>query len=608
MKIIALDKVEAKGANFILEKYLPIPENAVTLLSALGGTGKAIYINENVLTPDGWTQMKHLKINDYVIGSDGKKTKILGVYPQGIRPTYKITFIDKTEVICDEEHLWTVKSSSRKSGTFTVKQILEKGYFRDKKDKRYNTIQREYYYGIPMCKDGYDFGNDEKLTINPYLLGLLLGDGSFRGGNISFTNSNINILKDMQKLLPDEDIMTIKKVNNTFECTIKRKVKTQEKSETFKQIKDLGLIGHLSIDKFIPSIYKNATLESRKKIIKGLIDTDGYINNGNLEEYSTSSKQLADDFLEVGRSIGMFLTVKDRIPKFSHNGEKKEGNRSYRIYNKNQNNKKIVNIEKIENKEMVCIKVDAKDELFVVNGFNLTHNTRLSLIMASKFISETKGDYNVSLWLTEDYQGQVREIFDNMIKDRLVEDWTISNMLLILDEPPQLAKRDKGLFKANYEEISKIGNYLIDRNVKLAIFDPLLAFYGGNENDNSEARVFIQSFATWANRAEITTVIIHHASKDGGSRGATAFHDGVRARYELDVPKDKDGNIIKELMAKGFRVAKLKKDNWGIRKHLWRLTDGVDEITLKVAPTMKNDYQPVSEVVFSDNSFLSSIS
>ena len=43
-----------------------------------------------------------------------------------------------------------------------------------------------------------------------------------------------------------------------------------------------------------------------------------------------------------------------------------------------------------------------------------TGKTRLSLIMASKFISETKGDYNVSLWLTEDYQGQVREIFDNM--------------------------------------------------------------------------------------------------------------------------------------------------------------------------------------------------
>ena len=61
-------------------------------------------------------------------------------------------------------------------------------------------------------------------------------------------------------------------------------------------------------------------------------------------------------------------------------------------------------------------------------------------------------------------------------------------------------------------------------------------------------------------------------------------------------------------MSKGFRVAKLKKDNWGIRKHLWKLTDGNDEITLKVAPVMKNDYQPVSEVVFDDNSFLSTIS
>ena len=273
---------------------------------------------------------------------------------------------------------------------------------------------------------------------------------------------------------------------------------------------------------------------------------------------------------------------------------------------------KIIALDKVEAKganfileKYLPIPENAVTLLSALGG---TGKTRLSLIMASKFIVEVNYKNNVALWLTEDHQGQVKEITNQLIKDGLIEEQTMANMLLILDEPPQLAKREKGLFKANYEEINKIGDSLVEQNVKLAVFDPLLAFYGGNENDNSEARVFIQSFATWANRAEITTVIIHHASKDGGSRGATAFHDGVRARYELDVPKDKDGNIIKELMAKGFRVAKLKKDNWGIRKHLWRLTDGVDEITLKVAPTMKNDYQPVSEVIFSDNSFLSTIS
>ena len=157
-------------------------------------------------------------------------------------------------------------------------------------------------------------------------------------------------------------------------------------------------------------------------------------------------------------------------------------------------------------------------------------------------------------------------------------------MLLIVSEPPQLAQRENGLFKANYKEIDRIGETLIVHKVGLAVFDPLLAFYGGNENDNSEARVFIQAFAEWAKKAEITTIIIHHANKDGDSRGATAFHDGVRARYELDMPRDADGETNKELSGQGFRVAKLKKDNWGARKYLWKLTDGEDEITLKIMP------------------------
>lgn len=272
---------------------------------------------------------------------------------------------------------------------------------------------------------------------------------------------------------------------------------------------------------------------------------------------------------------------------------------------------KIISLDKVDAKganfileKYLPIPENAVTLLSALGG---TGKTRLSLIMASKYIIETNFKYNVALWLTEDHQGQVKEITNQLANDGLIEARTMANMLLILDDPPQLAKREKGLFKANYEEINKIGDSLVEQNVKLAVFDPLLAFYGGNENDNSEARVFIQSFATWANKAEITTVIIHHASKDGGSRGATAFHDGVRARYELDVPRDKDGNTIKDLMSKGFRVAKLKKDNWGIRKHLWRLTDGLDEITLKVAPTMKNDYSPEIIEFVDENDFLKGI-
>lgn len=211
-----------------------------------------------------------------------------------------------------------------------------------------------------------------------------------------------------------------------------------------------------------------------------------------------------------------------------------------------------------------------------------TGKTRLSLIMADRHIQET-GEI-VALWLTEDYPGQIRASFDEMVKHNLAKASSLSKMMLIINEPPQLAKRVQGIFKANYEEINKIGETLILNGVTFAVFDPLLAFYGGNENDNSEARVFIQTFAEWAKKSEITSLIIHHANKDGASRGATAFHDGVRARYELSNPMNDDDTPNQDLTAQGFRVAKLKKDNWGIRKYLWKLSDGQDEIMLKVMP------------------------
>jgi len=225
-----------------------------------------------------------------------------------------------------------------------------------------------------------------------------------------------------------------------------------------------------------------------------------------------------------------------------------------------------------------------KNAVTLLSATGGTGKTRLSLLMADRHIQHT--NEKVALWLTEDYAGQIRQSCDEMITMGMMHKDSLESMLLIINEPPQLAKREHGLFKANYESITEIGKDLIMADVKFVVFDPLLAFYGGNENDNSEARVFIQAFAEWAKVSQITTLIIHHMNKDGGTRGATAFHDGVRARYDLDIPRDKDGNADKVLMSQGFRIATLMKDNWGIRKHLWKLTDGQDKITLKIMPPL----------------------
>lgn len=89
--------------------------------------GKAQPLDSKILTPDGWKLMGEMKVGDYVIGRDGKPYMVSGVFPQGIRPIYKVTFVNGAYCECDIEHLWTVyKKYKNKPKTYTLKQILEK--------------------------------------------------------------------------------------------------------------------------------------------------------------------------------------------------------------------------------------------------------------------------------------------------------------------------------------------------------------------------------------------------------------------------------------------------------------------------------------------------
>jgi len=251
-------------------------------------------------------------------------------------------------------------------------------------------------------------------------------------------------------------------------------------------------------------------------------------------------------------------------------------------------------LSKVEKKETEFILKDfvplPKYAVSLLVGSGGVAKSTLALQMASKYL-DTNPKAKVALWLTEDYEGHIRKNYDKLVKQGMTNEHNLDNMLLIVNEPPQLALRDKGIFKANYEAINKIGEELIKAGVEFVVFDPLLAFYGGNENDNSEARVFIQAFAEWAKVAKITTLIIHHSSKGigGGSRGASAFVDGVRCAYHIDFIRNEDNKIVVEAKEKGLRVIKLIKDNWGAFIHFKAKTGNEDYALMKVVP----EYIPI---------------
>lgn len=90
--------------------------------------GKAIDCNTPMLTLYGWKTAKEIIIGDYLIGRNGKPTKVIGVYPQGVTKAYKVTFSDGTNLVTSKEHLWSLnhRDLSRKDG-FTFKQIRTTG-------------------------------------------------------------------------------------------------------------------------------------------------------------------------------------------------------------------------------------------------------------------------------------------------------------------------------------------------------------------------------------------------------------------------------------------------------------------------------------------------
>lgn len=89
--------------------YGGLGKGELGLIIAPLGTGKAQPLTSKILTPNGFINMGDIKIGDEVIGRDGQAYKVTGVFPQGKRPVYKLTFSDNSIVECDINHLWYVR-------------------------------------------------------------------------------------------------------------------------------------------------------------------------------------------------------------------------------------------------------------------------------------------------------------------------------------------------------------------------------------------------------------------------------------------------------------------------------------------------------------------
>lgn len=381
------------------------------LLHGSPGTGKAQPLTSKILTPGGWTLMGDIEEGDVIIAADGSNTTVTGVFPQGEKEIYEIKFHDGSSTRACGEHLWNVWYTRNNDRTFKqephtisteeIINILESG----------RNVAVDLYTPLE--------GEDADLPIHPYLLGALLGDGGLTHF-ISFTSADQSIVDRVEMLL--EDGYTLSKRTDMDYHVIRKACGTNPKPRDPYRIKlnNLVLHGKKSGEKFIPPMYMWASLEQRKELLRGLMDTDGTAGKRQGDtSFTTISEQLAKDVQQLVWSIGGIATITTHIPTYTHNGVKRNGCLAYTLHIAVHNPKELFHLERkkdrvreihadgrvklrrriqsinlIETAPAQCIMVDHPDHLYVTDDYIVTHNTFLTLYKSLESILDKSSPYD----------------------------------------------------------------------------------------------------------------------------------------------------------------------------------------------------------------------
>lgn len=338
------------------------------LFAGASGCGKAQPLTSNVFTPTGYKLMRDIRVGDEVVSGRGQRTKVLGVYPQGMRSIYEIKFSDRSSIRVADNHLNTVYTrvgtDKHREMTFTTLELID--YFKQHRNTKRICVD------IPTI----DCWEDQDLPVDPYLLGCLLGDGSLHD-NFGFSNVEEDIVAKVEKKLNVWGL-TLKHVvgsdygitwlhpatGSKYLCSYKdlvdvtpevlreallndgyevsgdtivawaRGIDTPKINHKYPELKDkvmirisdnyhtwnessntlLEALRNLgvcvkSVDKHIPKAYLYSSLNTRLELLRGLMDTRGEKGG---RDFSTSSEQLAEDFDILTRSLGIQVTKQHR--------------------------------------------------------------------------------------------------------------------------------------------------------------------------------------------------------------------------------------------------------------------------------------------------------
>ncbi|MEV6941218.1 helicase-related protein [Streptomyces sp. NPDC051172] len=353
------------------------------LLQGEVGSGKAQPLDSLVLTPAGFRRMGDLSVGDEVVVPEGETALVDGVFPQGERDVWRLLLSDGSSVECDDEHLWIVGTSfGRHRGqapkVMTTREIRLDTFKANGSAKWY----------IPAAAP-VDLGHDSALPLDPYLFGLLLGDGSFRH-NLRLSTIDDEIRDAVAAAVaPECRLVPVKDSRCDYTIQLTRRV-GGVRNPIIQALRDLDLWGMTSHGTFVPDEFKNTSVKNRLALLQGLLDTGGTVQADGLSiSLCSASRRLADDVAWIVRSLGGRARVLPKRAAFNVSVALPGEYAPFRLTRKadrvrprpkyNTFRRGIRAVEHVGRKPVQCISVAHPSHAYVTDNFTVTHNTMVAL-------------------------------------------------------------------------------------------------------------------------------------------------------------------------------------------------------------------------------------
>ncbi len=351
--------VTGKATGFVDldEMTTGLQDGDLIIIAGRPSMGKAQSLDCQVKTRAGWKAMGEIRVGDELASVDGAPSMVTGVFPQGERQVYRIAFSDGRSTECCAEHLWRVHGD----GWQGARVIATEDVIR---------LLGSRLLWIDVARG--DFGHDDPLPIDPWVLGTILADG---------------IPQDPPSEEDDGDtavaVRTAPTRYNVLSVALTK----------------LGLAGLPREREFVPELYKNASRRTRIALLQGLLDTDGEISDEGEITLRIAGQRVAHDIVDLVRSVGGWCRCVRGARGFVLHVGHADPRQVFRLSSKRSRflsgcgdtaRIAIASVTPTRVTQTQCIAVSHPSRLYITDDYVVTHNTSLALNIAEHIGLELK--------------------------------------------------------------------------------------------------------------------------------------------------------------------------------------------------------------------------